>query len=93
MRDGRGAQPDESKGRPMYADEHAGHTTCAAPGCAIFHLFCPDCGGRRHLIDELPPSMPVVSSATHGGPEQAAMALDGDRVVRRDEYRLAGFQN
>jgi hypothetical protein len=36
----------------MYSDEHARHNTCATPGCASFHLFCPTCGGRHHLEDE-----------------------------------------
>jgi hypothetical protein len=43
----------------MYSDEHAQHNTCATPGCATFHLFCPTCGGRHHLDDEYQSAQPT----------------------------------
>ena len=72
----------------MYADEHSGHTTCGAPGCTSFHLFCPDCGGRRHVGDSLITAAPPLAAdgRTDGLPSPVELTV----AAGRDEYRLAG---
>lgn len=68
----------------MYADDHAGHTTCATPGCVAFHLFCPDCGGRRHAADSMS------GRATDAGANDLAGAVDLlAGVAGGEEYRFA----
>jgi hypothetical protein len=67
----------------MYTADHSGHTTCGAPGCTSFHLFCPDCGGRRHAGDSL-------TGTTDSGADGLTGTLELADSPGRDEYRLAG---
>jgi hypothetical protein len=78
----------------MYTDDHAGHTTCGLPDCRAFHLFCPDCGGRRHTTDAIDTVRAVSTNAsvTDTGPERGAVAVEAHAlagVTRGGEHRLA----
>jgi hypothetical protein len=91
-----GDQPAESADgagiRPDYAHDHAAHNSCAVPGCTTFHLFCFDCGGRRHASATSRPVSSMADSSAIDGRVLTAYAFDDGWTPGSDEYGLAGTE-
>jgi hypothetical protein len=75
-----------------YARDHAGHNACAVPGCPTFHLFCFDCGGRRHASGAPRPSRSTTDGSAIDGRVLTAYAFDDGWTPGPDEYGLAGTE-
>ena len=88
-----GADSAESTAnRPDYAHAHAGHNACAVPGCLTFHLFCFDCGGRRHADASGGRGHSATDRGAIDGRVLTAYAFDDGWTPGPDEYGLAGTE-